>query len=326
MSENTSREILIALTVDTDGDQYFGDHLSCRSLDDKTIQGWTGLEIGKDIIVEGIEGITDSYGKRAPLTWFIRCDRQVREQYRDYLYLLNEYRDWWELRVKAGDDVQWHAHVCRLENGRWIQETDIKNIRKDLREGKESLERYGLFPKAVRIGESYHSNELTAVISELSLKVDSTALPGRKRRDEEKSFDWKITPNHPYHPSMRDYRVEGEPAYSHWEIPMNTVCTQVSYDKLPIWRYVNLAFHPGILDSGLATFFKEYDVLVSITHPFELVSQFFQDGQMAHHPLISFDSSSVRRNLQAILSASERVGKKVRFVTMTELLERLEAS
>ena len=179
-------------------------------------------------------------------------------------------------------------------------------------------------PAVIRIGEAYHSNELMLFLNEIGLRADSSALPGRKRSDDEKVFDWESTPNHPYRPSRHDCRIPETPELGLWEIPMNTVPTQVSYDRVPLLRYLNPAFHPTAFNEGVTSFLREYDVAVSVMHLFEIVSEFFSDSKEKAHPLLSFDSGAVEKNMKSIMATARAIGKKIRFVTMNGLLARLD--
>ncbi len=317
--------MLVALTVDTDADEYWGNQAPPRKSGDKKISGWQGLEKGKDYLIEGIQGIRDSFGQPPRLTWFIRCDKQIEDQYGDYGYLLHRFNTFWQKRLAEGDDLQWHAHLYRCEKDLWIREDDPTALSEDLKGGFSALEKWGLSPVSIRIGESYHTQELMSLIELLGLKADCSGLSGRKRLDGEKWIDWEITPNQPYRPSRADYRTTGEPSYPFWEIPMNTVPTKVSYDFQPILRYVNLSFQPGVLDRGLDLFCRQHDVLVSVTHPFELVEDFFSDSDNPHHPLLSFHPDSIRKNLFALFCAADKCKKQIRFVTVTDLLHELQS-
>jgi hypothetical protein len=179
-------------------------------------------------------------------------------------------------------------------------------------------------PAVIRIGEAYHSNELMLFLAELGLRADSSCLPGRKRSDDEKLFNWESSPNHPYHPSSHDYRIPGMPELRFWEIPMNTVLTKVSYDKAPLLRYYNPAFHPAAFNEGMAAFLSEHRIVVTVMHPFEIIADLFSDSKEKAHPLISFDIRAVEKNIKAIMSTAYSIGKKVRFVTMNELLDHLD--
>lgn len=319
----TAKTVFVALTIDTESDHYFGDNFPEFDPTEKSIAGWKGLEIGKKLLAESVQTVADEMGFKIPLTWFVRCDAQIAAEFGDAAFLLNNYKNWWDQRLSVGDEIQWHAHLYRNLNGKWQQETRKEFLKKDLESSLRSLHEIGVCPEVVRMGESYHSDELMKVVSELGLVADSTAMPGRKRQDWEKTIDWLSTPNFPYHPSKEDYRVSLKKGYELWEIPLNTVSTKVSYDSTPILRYVNLAFHKGVLDKGLVEFFMSNSILVSITHPFEVVAEFYSDKSSAHHPLLSFNPKSVGENIQAIVRAADFHGKRVKFVTMTDLLAEL---
>ena len=79
----------------------------------------------------------------------------------------------------------------------------------------------------------------------------------------------------------------------------------------------------GVLDKGMESFFRNHDILVSVTHPFELVADFFSDTQNAKHPLLSFHPDAVKKNVSAIIRAADKCDKQVRFVTVKDLLNRL---
>jgi len=320
-----SQEILFCFTVDTDSDSFFGDRFPKRDCGNKTIVGWEGLEKGKELLSEIADVLTDSYGNHLAITWFVRCDCQIKAQYGKCDHLLSRYNDWWKGRIEVGDEIQWHAHLYRFEEGTWRQETDIRPLTKDLLEGKRAFEEFGVMPTVIRIGEAYHSNELMLSLNKIGLRADSSALPGRKRSDDEKVFDWESTPNHPYRPSRHDCRIPGTPGLGLWEIPMNTVPTQVSYDNAPLLRYINPAFHPNAYkNTEVTSFLSEHDVVVSVMHPFEILSEFFSDSEMNVHPLLSFDPRAVQNNMKTIIAVTHTIGKKIRFVTMSELLALLD--
>ncbi len=317
-------DFLYCFTVDTDSDSYFGNRLVEKNASDKSIIGWKNLEKGRYPLTETADRVLDSYGNRLPITWFIRCDAQVNAEFGDYAHLIKKHLRWWHDRVNLGDDLQWHAHLYIYENNTWIQNTHKYSIQKELSAAKKAFELCSLFPKVVRIGEAYHSNNLMSILEELGMKADSTAIPGRKRDDTEKSLDWRCTPNYPYHPSKNDYRIPGTPQLNVWEIPMNTVETKVSYDRNPLLRYVNPAFHPEVLYSGLKEFVKTANILVSIIHPFEVLPDFFEDDYLLSHLLLAFNPNAIDKNIGNLKDLIETSGRKIRFVTMNELISRLD--
>ena len=65
-------------------------------------------------------------------------------------------------------------------------------------------------------------------------------------------------------------------------MPLTTIPMKASYDRFPIKRYFNLSFKSNILFENAESYIKNNDNLVSITHPFEVLST-------AKHDLISYD-------------------------------------
>lgn len=321
MSASEATDLAVAVTIDTDSDAYFGDPNARQT--DKTILGWNGLEIGKHLVAGAVARASDELGVEVPLTWFVRCDRQIDVQFGSAGFLLETYADWWRSRIDTGDEIQWHAHLYRRIEDRWVQETDPGLLREDLELGRSAIQAAGHRPSVIRVGEAYGTNQLMDVIESLGVRADSSCLPKRHRVDDEKTIDWKTSPNRPYHPSVDDYRrEEPRPRRRIWEIPLNTIPTRVSYDREPIPRYVNPAFHPGVIDAGLADFITDNSILVTISHPFELVREHLRGAE--EHPLLSFDPEAMVKNLRAIVRAAEAAGKTPRFVTMNRLLELLE--
>jgi hypothetical protein len=322
---DSGNDIKIVLSVDTDSDQYIGDRAGPGNINGKAIIGWKGLDKGKDLLADCVREVSDDLGINIPLTWFVRCDRQVETYHQDAAYLLKEYEPWWLSRQDFGDELQWHAHLYRNENGFWKQESEPEQLAEDLEIGLTAFKQNWNTPSAIRIGENYHSNELMSILDRMGLPLDSTALPGRNRQDEEKSIDWTCTPNHPYIPSEEDYRIAGKPECSIWEVPLNTVPTKVAYDNQPILRYINPAFQVGVIDQGLAQFFRNHKVLTCVTHPFELVPDFFSDSHYSSHPLVAFNAHAFSSNLKTIVEIAKSQGR-FRFVTISQLLKELKNS
>lgn len=318
-----NRKLLCCFTVDTDADQFFGSRLAHRNPDDKAIIGWEGLDRGKDAIIQATAVTADHLQTALPITWFVRCDGQIEKKHGCAAFLLKHYHDWWHSRRLAGDDIQWHVHLHHQIGGTWVQSTSQEVIRADLASSFYAFRAEKLNPIAVRVGEAYQSNFLMQLLDEMGLKAECSAMPGRWRFDDEKKIDWRITPNHPYHPSRTDYRSNDADSLAIWEVPMNTVPTQVSYDRQPLLRYVNPAFHPKVLKSGLHGFAGQADFLVMIMHPYEILSDFYCDADNRQHPLISFEAKAIVDNLIAFHQAVTEAGRHLCFVTVTQLIDAL---
>lgn len=323
MPENSAMRFVF--TVDTDADAYFGNAAPAAGREDKSILGWDSLDQGREKLLDAVAQCRDSFGGSLRVTWFVRCDRQIAETYGDAAYLLHRYNDWWRERISFGDEIQWHAHLYRRTNGgAWQQEFDDEHLVEDIREGMSSFERWGLRPRVIRVGECFQTTFLVNYLREMGLRADSTALPGRCSKDREKNFDWMEAPNFPYHPSVDDYRKpSGKPGF--WEIPMNTISTKASYDKAPLLRYFNPAFHSDVMTDGLKAFCTGHSVLVSVMHLFEIMSEFLRMNG-SEHPLLSFASSAVSENLRLLKETVAANRGTLQYLTMTELLDSMDGS
>ena len=74
------------------------------------------------------------------------------------------------------------------------------------------------------------------------------------------------------------------------------------------------------VEEGLEEFFRENDTLVSITHPFEVVKDFFVDSNQKSHPLLSFKRQSVIDNLEDILILARRLNREIEFLKVSDII------
>jgi len=244
-------------------------------------------------------------------------DNQLKEIYGNAAYLLIKYRGLWEKVEEEGDEIGWHPHLYRKLEGKWIQETRYSYIKKDLQESHKAMIETGFSPVCSRIGEAFQSNEIMIELFRLGIKIDSTAMPGRVRIDHERHIDWNGTPCDPYYPSKTDYRFPGKKGDSIGilEVPMSMIETKTDYDEKSLKRYVDLSFRNHIMKDGLEAHIRNSDYLISITHPSTILPLY-----NINHPLVSYDIAEVEKNINTIISECNRLGKKIRFITVTEFL------
>lgn len=312
----TADPLLIALTFDAEADVF-----------DRSIGGergaqtpsWRGIEDGILLIDEVLAGYRDSSGARACATWYVRGDRHIGAIFGSPVHLLQKYRDLWHQRTARGDEIGFHPHLYRHIDCEWRQETDATALREQLAETLAAMRAEGFQPRSSRIGEAFASNEVMAALDELGIQCDSTAMPGRVRRDAERQLDWGITPQQPYHPSTADYRQPGTPELRLLQVPMSMIETKTDYDRAPLLRYADLSFHHDVLRAGLSAFLATAPLLVTVTHP----STVLPGIAPQRHGLLSFDIGNFRRNLDFILTECERLGRGHRFITIGECAHRL---
>ncbi|MGB8166688.1 MAG: hypothetical protein WCF18_04305 [Chthoniobacteraceae bacterium] len=311
----TADPLPIALTFDAEADVFdrsFGGEPS------KQTPSWRGIEEGIPRIDEVLAGYHDSTGARACATWYVRGDRHIGALFGSSSHLLEKYRDLWQQRASSGDEIGFHPHLYRLTGGEWRQETDSTALREQLTEVLAAMRAAGFAPRSSRIGEAFGSNEVMAALDELGLQCDSTAMPGRVRRDAERQLDWAPTPQSPYHPSIADYRQPGTPELRLLQVPMSMIETKAEYDRAPLLRYADLSFHHEVMRAGLTAFLTTAPLLVTVTHP----STVLPGIAPQRHGLLSFDIGNFRRNLDFILAECERLARGYRFITIGECAHR----
>lgn len=255
-----------------------------------------------------------------PATWFLRADNQLADVYGSPAYLFDAHAVLWQKLRLAGDEIAWHPHLYHREPnaGKFAPDYDPQRCTDKLRATYAELRASGWECASVRIGEAFHSNEMMAALDEFGLMVDSTAIPGRVRSDAERRMDWGPTPNEPYHPSARDYRVPGADALGILEFPMTTVFIQAPYDSEPRRRYANLAYHAPLFTAAVERYLQErraaeieVSYLTLILHPDEVVAR------PEAHPLCAYSLAAVRSNLDFLLELAARLQMTVRPLTAT---------
>ncbi len=224
--------VVIGCDCDPDRPQYGG-----VRYDSHEPLKWRGVREGVDRAREITEQIEDDCGNHAKITWCVRSDLQMQQIYGDCAWPYAEFAGLWESLVERGDEIAWHPHLWRWgeQHGCWYQEIEDASWMRDcLCQGYEALSTHmGRAPTTSRMGWEFHNDVTMQQVSELGIKVDFSAIPGRftpGQRDKWGSrfncyVDWRSTPERSYTPSASDYRREpraGETALSVTEVPMST--------------------------------------------------------------------------------------------------------
>lgn len=279
-------KLFIALTVDADPDNF-----DASVFGRKAKLSWRGIE-------QGIADFLKRFKVAPRITWFVRCDTELFDNYGTYGYLFERFADFWRERDAVGDEIAWHPH-----------EADIRGLKASYAHFRK------IYPAAssVRIGNAFHSDAFMEQLNSWGFRVDSTAMPGRKRNDTERILDWSISPHRPYYPSVNDYRTPGGRNLRILEVPMSMIPIKVAYDAVPVLRYINLGFHSEALKPWLPDYIRANSLLVLNLHPSELLPA----GKK--HALLSFDPAVAVRNLKFIVSEAEKAGKKAQFICLKDV-------
>jgi len=209
------------------------------------------------------------------LTLFIRADYQIRFNFSKSTYWIEKLTKMFASEF-INHELAWHPHLYRMHGNKYYPvQTSIEAI-VQLSKILKEIRQKGFNPSTIRMGEAWHSTETMNYLDQRGFTVDSSAVPGRKRADEFRSFDWEKTPNGPYHPSLHDYRIPDTKKQKILEMPMTTASILTSYDKTPRRRYLNLTYHPRLFSSALDSTLDELALqkiqdIVFIFHPGEVL-------------------------------------------------------
>ncbi len=222
------------------------------------------------------EIISDKLKRQAPVTWFVRIDDQVKYFFGSRLHLVETYRAFWDKTRAMKHEIAWHPHIYQQSGGEFVIPQDAAFACDQVSSVHEEISGYQLELKSFRNGEGWQRNETIELVEQLGYTVDSTAIPGIMKPAPH-LLNWKDTPNHPYYPSVDNYRVNASERKL-LEIPMNTWIVKAPYDKEPRLRYMNPCIHANIFEESLlsSSLFEGDEtvkVLTFISHPDELVEQ-----------------------------------------------------
>ncbi|MCX7920746.1 MAG: hypothetical protein N3B21_01795 [Clostridia bacterium] len=292
----------IYLTFDIDQD-FSLDSTDYYNRDNAEFEGYIK---GLPLIINKLKGL--------PFSVFLRADYQISKIYGRYDYLIAEYPDIVDTIIRSNGEINWHIHIYEEAETKWFQvrepEATVKRFIADLHEVKKV---HSINSNIVRVGECIMNNLLMKAMDEHGIRIDSTALPGRFREDEEKFLDWSVTTNDLYNPSVMDYRVEGNAHYKLLEVPMTTIPMKASYDTEQYRRYVNLAFRTEVLFQNLKEYIEKNSFLVTITHPFEILDK-------GNHGLIGYNIDIFEQNVDLLIKTVIEAGKRPVFRKVGDIL------
>ena len=276
------------------------------------------------LVVEGVKtidkDIRDAFSDyEICFSFFIRADNQIKYRFDRVSYLFDKYRGFWLDVQGRGDEIGWHPHLYRLRGSVWLPQTDGPGVERQLKNCFVELPMDSFDIASARIGEGMMTNYAVNTLDRMGIKVDSTALPGRKRNDEERRFNWVKAPSNPYHPSRFDYASPGLPGGSLnlLEIPFTMVRTKAPYDAEPLERYIDLNFNPEILAPGLEAAISNHPFTVAVIHPS------FIQGMGEDHELLSPGVDTVKRNIAGLVEAAVNLGRKPRFVRLRDIYNKV---
>ena len=232
-TEDKVLEVVIGCDCDPDRPQYGG-----VRYDSRQPLKWQGVREGMPRAGEIAERIRDDYGNYAKLTCCIRADAQMEEIYGNWAWPYGEFAELWARLEGRGDEIAWHPHLWRWSDDQrcWYQETEDETWMWDcLRQGYAALaERVRQTLTTSRMGWEFHDNLTMHRLTDLGVRVDFSAVPGRYTPGGlvdntggifHGRVDWRGTGEDPYRPAVADYRrpaQTGEETLDIIEVPLST--------------------------------------------------------------------------------------------------------
>jgi hypothetical protein len=200
-------------------------------------------------------------------TAFVRIDKQIKDLFGDYLYVLN-------LLPKSDFNVElgWHPHFY---DGIKVQKDSNIVIRElyELYYDCESIRNM----KSVRIGGGFMDNNIMSVLNNLNFAIDSSCMPACKRDDDNRKYDWSSSGNNAYYPFIYDYQTPGDPHLGILEIPMTTILIPAPYDNFAKRRYINPAIRKEIFQPAFSRYCHFLPYIVLTFHPDQLIEGYEDD-------------------------------------------------
>jgi hypothetical protein len=276
---------------------------------DEADNSWEETAAGLAAAGDVLRSLQDHFGIELPVTWFFRADSLIFEQFGDCLAIFDKFARFIEQAMADGHEIGWMPQAyARASTG--INYEDLTTTH-------AALTRAARAPSSVRMGNCFHDNQTMRLLSELGIKVDSSAMPGRAKDDLGWRMDWLATPARPYHPSVADYRQPGLPQLDILEVPLSVRPLQAHYDKAPLLRYLNPCMFRDLFWQNLRATIASSSSLVCIFHPDEAVAPRGSGG----HPLVAYSKAELAFNLQELIAESSRMGRRISFHKLADFAQ-----
>ena len=332
------KNLYVVLCVDVEPDRpSFGG----KTYDFLGPQKWEGIAEGIPRFLNFRRNFQKEFDYFVNMTWFFRSDPQIKMFYKNAAWPVKTYKETVDSLLHDQNEVGWHAHTWRwnIEQGSWYQEIyDASWIKFCYESGFSAItDALNFQPTSFRAGWCFHDNTSMAVLNDLNIKVDLSAIPGFSNPGYKNTLDgslfngyvnWKRTTSIPYHPSKQDYQISGDPHYQLLELPMTTFRKPiVSYlhqilpfrviggfklakPEIRFSKYfLSPTSHPLLFERGVQSVVKRLDT----SDPVFLVGAFHADEFLSKTLLANF-----RNNMCKLITLSKQKQISLQFITATE--------
>lgn len=196
---------------------------------------WEGFELAWRLLAELRAGLAAATGEPALLCWYLRLDPQIEAVHGDPAWIVDRYRERFDVAGDLGDELGIHPHAHRwsADRGAWcIDHGDADWVRHCLESSLDVYETvFGRPCCSHRYGDRFFSQRIADTLQRRSVHFDLTLEPGRP---ELRGLiageigtgaipDMTGCPRTPYHPAREEYRMRGDDPRALWMVPLTTV-------------------------------------------------------------------------------------------------------
>lgn len=305
-----NNSINVAFTFDLDPDQ-FDIFISEKY---RSEFNWYNIEESCKIALKSLE---ETFEENLKCTWFVRVDDQVKFYMGSSTGFLEKYEKLINFLIKKKQLIGFHPHLEKFDKvkQKWVINKNKDEIAEQFFNSFNDFRLFGLSPEVTRIGGNLSQPELYQLMDKLGVKVDSSALPGRYRNDNERNFNWKHTKGNIYNPSFQNPQLNKEPKLSLIEIPFTMFNIKADYDLTPVSRYVDFTFNAKKVEEAFKSVLIKDNTLLIILHPSLLTFSNFREN----HGLIKYGLNNFKKNIVFLKKYLTKCYKNICFVSLKEL-------
>jgi len=232
----------------------------------------------------------------------VRADTQVRDYCGSADFCRAKYRNIWDRAAAHGSAVAWHLHYFD-RNGQ--QDISESNILENIDVGAKALG----YPAVVHMGWTFQNDFSIRHLAQAGVRVDYSPVPRMKYRGRggADAYDWS---GFAYRPQYW-HGVQMLPAFSYADA---LLARRFGTEHVMLTTTTRPILFGRLLD---AFFASGADFFVSYFHADELAGAV---GGWRNH---LYSWRNLIENISALRTRADRLGYRVRFVTIPELAETL---
>lgn len=270
-------------------------------------------------------------GLEPAITLFIRGDSFTYMKNGAYDYCFRLFEDHLLKDYDKSDEIAWHHHQYRLNNGRWEHEFDDNDyIKKHIIDSFEEIKHYNI--RTIHTGTCFQNTVSMNAFNDIGIQIDCSGLPGMRIEGTYNRYDYmKLKANTIYIPSRTDYqKVDQNNQNSIYEVPMTTVkhnlFNYVSFMNIVIKKrefqkkllylnasYFQITVNPLLFRIFINRVFKNYPDLnyfATFFHADELL----RDKYKSRKTLPFYSRKNIKKNILYLIDLAKERNRLIRFI------------